>query len=108
MLFQLSLVSVLAGLAAASPFARGPILARENDGGESSEAAQVPNVVRSTWDGQCYYPTADETFHLDAYLGKWYQIAGTLAPFTAGCTCTTAEYAKNVSMQKALPSSSTD
>lgn len=52
----------------------------------------VPNVVRSTWDGQCFYPTADETFELNAYLGKWYQIAGTVAPFTAGCTCISAEY----------------
>jgi hypothetical protein len=31
------------------------LIPREND-------KSVPNVVRSTWDGQCFYPTADETF----------------------------------------------
>lgn len=87
-----ALLLALATTALASPYPRSTpaLLARENDG------ANVPNVVRSTFDGQCYYPTADETFHLESYLGKWYQIAGTLAPFTAGCGCITAEYSLNV------------
>lgn len=81
-------LTLLATSTLASPLSH--LLERNNDG-------QVPNVVRSTWDGKCFYPTADETFKLDAYLGTWYQIAGTVAPFTAGCTCITANYALNVS-----------
>ena len=88
------LLPFLIPAALASPLA---LVARENDGSSSSSSSsdQVPNVVRSTWDGQCFYPTADETFHLPSYLGKWFQIAGTLAPFTSGCSCITAEYSLN-------------
>lgn len=57
---------------------------------------EAPNVVPSTWDGQCYYPASDSAFQLDSYLGRWYQVAGTLAPFTAGCKCIFAQYALNV------------
>lgn len=84
------LVPFLAGTALASP-----LVHRNNDDSSSSSSEEVPNVVRSTWDGKCFYPVADETFHLESYLGKWYQIAGTLAPFTAGCSCITAEYSLN-------------
>ena len=54
------------------------------------------NVVPSLWDGQCYYPTGDAGFQLEPYLGRWYQVAGTLAPFTAGCKCIFAQYQLNV------------
>ena len=98
MLFSLPIASVLlvAGSVAASPYTPSALLRRENDTASRSNSS-TPNVVRSTWDGTCFYPTADETFDLDEYLGKWYQVAGTLAEFTAGCTCITAEYSLNVS-----------
>ncbi|KFH44617.1 Apolipoprotein D-like protein [Hapsidospora chrysogenum ATCC 11550] len=53
------------------------------------------HVVPSLWDGSCYYPISDPDFHLDTYLGRWYQVAGTLAPFTRGCKCIHADYALN-------------
>lgn len=83
----------------ALPLLFAPVLAssQSNDIASRNNDNQVPNVVRSTWDGKCFYPTADETFHLGSYLGTWYQLAGTVAPFTAGCTCVTANYALNVS-----------
>lgn len=83
------LVLALLATVAASPFTR--LDTRNNDG------YKKPNPVRATWDGKCFYPTPDETFQLDAYLGDWYQIAGTLAPFTSGCTCISANYQLNVS-----------
>lgn len=63
-------------------------------GGNNRQATS--NVVPSLWDGHCYYPTGDAGFSLDSYLGRWYQVAGTLAPFTAGCKCISANYALNV------------
>merc|ERR1712225_208688 len=48
-------------------------------------------VTEALWDGQCTYPKADRNFELDNYLGRWYQVAGTRAPFTAGCSCIYAE-----------------
>ncbi|KAK7221835.1 hypothetical protein V2G26_009838 [Clonostachys chloroleuca] len=53
------------------------------------------SVVPSLWDGHCSYPKGDDGFQLDSYLGRWYQVAGTLAPFTANCKCINAEYALN-------------
>lgn len=46
---------------------------------------------------QCFYPVPDYTFpnDLSEYLGRWYQVAGTPAIFTAGCQCTTADYGLN-------------
>lgn len=56
-----------------------------------------PHAVPATWDGKCWYPTADSGFQLESYLsGRWYQVAGTLAPFTAGCRCISAQYTLNV------------
>ncbi|TKW52742.1 Outer membrane lipoprotein Blc [Colletotrichum tanaceti] len=55
----------------------------------------IPNVVQSTWDGTCFYPTPDAAFDVEAYLGRWYQVAGTVAPFTAGCKCIYAQYSLN-------------
>lgn len=54
------------------------------------------NAVPSSWDGHCFYPKADIGFQLESYLGKWYQVAGTVAPFTAACKCIQAEYSLNV------------
>lgn len=59
----------------------------------SASAACASGVVPSLWDGECYYPTADIGFDLDSYIGgRWFQVAGTVAPFTAGCKCIFAEY----------------
>ncbi|XMA17568.1 hypothetical protein WAI453_010359 [Rhynchosporium graminicola] len=52
-------------------------------------------VTDALWDGQCTYPKADKSFQLSDYLGRWYQVAGTRAPFTAGCSCIYAEYGMN-------------
>lgn len=68
-----------------------------------STAAAAKNAIPSVWDGSCYYPTPDPGFRLDTYLGRWYQVAGTIAPYTRNCKCVYAQYALNVS---ALPRSS--
>ncbi|KAH7354681.1 Calycin-like protein [Rhexocercosporidium sp. MPI-PUGE-AT-0058] len=52
-------------------------------------------VTESLWDGQCTYPKADRSFELNQYLGRWYQVAGTRAPFTARGSCIYAEYGLN-------------
>ncbi|KAK2031040.1 lipocalin-like domain-containing protein [Colletotrichum zoysiae] len=62
---------------------------------ETAPEPAVPNVVQSTWDGRCFYPAPDAAFDLEAYLGRWYQVAGTVAPFTAGCKCIFAQYSLN-------------
>ena len=78
-------VLVLAALASAAPSLR------------ARQAASSPslNVTDAIWDGQCFYPKSDDDFELDEYLGRWYQVAGTPAPFTQGCTCIYAEYSLN-------------
>lgn len=63
-------------------------------GSAANQAA--PSVAPALWDGQCFYPQADSHFELDTYPGRWYQVAGTLAPFTAGCKCISALYDINV------------
>ena len=60
------------------------------------------NAVPSSWDGHCYYPKADIGFQLESYLGKWFQVAGTVAPFTAGCKCIQAQYSLNVSLSYSI------
>ncbi len=57
------------------------------------------SVAPALWDGKCFYPQADASFKLDTYPGRWYQLAGTLARFTAGCKCISARYDINVSPQ---------
>ncbi|PFH56003.1 hypothetical protein XA68_17223 [Ophiocordyceps unilateralis] len=52
-------------------------------------------VAPASWDGKCFYPKASGSFELTSYLGRWYQVAGTKAPFTAGCKCIMADYALN-------------
>ena len=58
--------------------------------------AAAKNAVPTFWDGSCYYPQPDIGFNLTSYLGRWYQVAGTPAPFNADCKCTFAQYALNV------------
>lgn len=65
----------------------------------TSDKSSAPSVAPSLWDGHCFYPTGDTGFQLESYVGRWYQVAGTLAPFTAGCKCIFAEYALNVSVE---------
>ncbi|TLD34022.1 hypothetical protein PspLS_01102 [Pyricularia sp. CBS 133598] len=60
-----------------------------------NETTAVPNTVPSLWDGECFYPTPDIGFDTESYLGRWYQVAGTVAPFTANCKCIQAQYALN-------------
>lgn len=55
------------------------------------------SVAPALWDGKCFYPQADSSFKLETYPGRWYQLAGTLARFTAGCKCISARYDINVS-----------
>jgi lipocalin len=59
-------------------------------------SSETLNAVPSSWDGQCYYPKADIGFQLESYLGKWFQVAGTIMPFTASCKYIQAQYALNV------------
>jgi apolipoprotein D and lipocalin family protein len=60
------------------------------------QSQQAPlNITTSLWDGQCFYPTPTPDFSLDAYLGRWYQVAGSTFGETAGCTCIYAEYTLN-------------
>ncbi|EME80793.1 uncharacterized protein MYCFIDRAFT_140879, partial [Pseudocercospora fijiensis CIRAD86] len=50
--------------------------------------------VDASYDGQYFYPKPTSNFELDSYLGRWYQVAGTLAP-TAGCRCISADCSLN-------------
>jgi hypothetical protein len=81
---------------------------------QSNETAPAkPNVAAAQYDGlanhqlysehhpdyltsTCFYPVADPKFNLEAYLGTWYQVAGTTFGPTAGANCVTANYALNV------------
>lgn len=53
------------------------------------------NITDSIWDGQCFYPKPTADFSLDAYLGRWYQVAGSTFGETEGCSCIYAEYTLN-------------
>lgn len=81
----LSLTSLTAGL----------IVPRQEK--PSYEAPASTNVVDSQYDGTCFYPVPDTKFDLEAYLGTWYQVAGTPFGPTAGARCVTANYKLNVS-----------
>ncbi|KAK5061526.1 hypothetical protein LTR84_008070 [Exophiala bonariae] len=72
-----------------------PVHLRRQSINENSD--NTLRTVDAVWDGQCFYPEPDDDFDLEDYLGRWYQVAGTVAPFTAGCTCIFAEYSLNVS-----------
>lgn len=64
--------------------------------------AAAKNAVPSLWDGSCYYPRPDIGFELDSYLGRWYQVAGTIAPYNEGCKCTFAQYGLSVRLSYPL------
>ncbi|GAB1315419.1 hypothetical protein MFIFM68171_05629 [Madurella fahalii] len=57
--------------------------------------AAAKNAVPALWDGSCYYPKPDIGFELSSYLGRWYQVAGSITPFSRDCKCTFAQYALN-------------
>ncbi|KAF7193645.1 Outer membrane lipoprotein Blc [Pseudocercospora fuligena] len=78
----------LTGAAFSSPLTSRSVLRR------STNSSQ-PAVIDASYDGQCFYPKPTSNFELDSYLGRWYQVAGTLAPFTAGCKCIYADYSPN-------------
>lgn len=80
---SLLLASALAGSISASPLYR-------------RQSSSQPNVVDAHWDGQCFYPEADDDFDLDDYAGRWYQVAGSPESFTSNCKCVYAEYSENV------------
>lgn len=52
--------------------------------------------VDLTLSSSCFYPVPDSKFNLEAYLGTWYQVAGTPFGPTAGASCVTANYQLNV------------
>ncbi|KEF61051.1 outer membrane lipoprotein Blc [Exophiala aquamarina CBS 119918] len=83
-MLALQILPLLSVVALASP------LLRRQAGSETRT-----RTVDALWDGQCFYPESDDGFDLEDYLGRWYQVAGTVAPFTAGCTCIFAEYSLN-------------
>ncbi|CAK9784748.1 Calycin-like protein [Cutaneotrichosporon oleaginosum] len=64
-----------------------------NGGGGAPSNDKKP--VPATWDGTCYYPRPDPYFDLDTYYGRWYQVAGTVFPYTEGSTCVAAFYSPN-------------
>ncbi|KAF3007606.1 hypothetical protein E8E13_007889 [Curvularia kusanoi] len=55
----------------------------------------TPNVAAAQYDGSCFYPVPDPKFNLEAYLGTWYQVAGTPFGPTAGARCVAANYSLN-------------
>ncbi|KAL5398535.1 hypothetical protein PMIN06_002446 [Paraphaeosphaeria minitans] len=60
-----------------------------------SSSSQTPLVQDALYDGACFYPRPTPNFDLTAYLGTWYQVAGTPFGPTAGARCVTASYASN-------------
>lgn len=62
---------------------------------DSTGTNSTTYINSAVYDGTCYYPTGDSSFDLESFLGRWYQVAGTVVPFTLGCSCTYAEYALN-------------
>lgn len=84
---QTLLVSLLGALASSSPTKLGCRSTNSTGNG----------VNPAIYDGSCFYPVPDVNFpdDLSEYLGRWYQVAGTPAIFTAGCQCTTADYGLN-------------
>ncbi|KAK3214674.1 hypothetical protein GRF29_19g928750 [Pseudopithomyces chartarum] len=58
-------------------------------------SSQTPLVQDALYDGKCFYPKPFPHFNLTAYLGTWYQVAGTPFGPTAGARCVTAQYSLN-------------
>ncbi|CBY01403.1 hypothetical protein LEMA_P001900.1 [Plenodomus lingam JN3] len=76
---------------ALSSVASSLILPRQASVSNSS----TPNVAAAQYDGKCFYPVPDTKFDLEAYLGTWYQVAGTPFGPTAGARCVSANYSLN-------------
>ncbi|GAB1725036.1 hypothetical protein NU195Hw_g6758t1 [Hortaea werneckii] len=56
----------------------------------------INEVAPALWDKQCFYPPPTENFDVNVYLGRWYQVAGNPASFTAACDgCIFADYGLN-------------
>jgi apolipoprotein D and lipocalin family protein len=68
----------------------------------SYNVTSTPNVAAAQYDGTCFYPVPDPKFNLNAYLGTWYQVAGTPFGPTAGARCVTANYQLNVRSSEPL------
>ena len=80
-------------LASTAALASANTLSKRQSTNDTTPAA----VVDATYDGQCFYPKPFDNLDLTSYLGRWYQVAGTIAPFTANCKCIRTDYALNVS-----------
>ncbi|KAF1972718.1 Calycin-like protein [Bimuria novae-zelandiae CBS 107.79] len=61
----------------------------------AEHTSQAPLVQDALYDGHCFYPKPTPHFNLTAYLGTWYQVAGTPFGPTAGARCVTAQYSLN-------------
>ncbi|KAF1358457.1 Calycin-like protein [Lizonia empirigonia] len=77
-------------IAALTSVASGLLMPRQ-----SNETSTALNVAAAQYDGSCFYPVPDPKFSLEAYLGTWYQVAGTPFGPTAGASCVTANYELN-------------
>lgn len=86
------LTTAILFLASSAGLASADFLNKRQSTNGTTQAA----VVDATYDGQCFYPKPTDNFDLTSYLGRWYQVAGTIAPFTANCKCIRADYALNV------------
>lgn len=72
-----------------------PLLhARQQSPNNNNNSTNLP-VTSARYDTKCYYPSPTDDFSLSSYLGTWYQIAGTPAPFLSNCKCISATYGLN-------------
>ncbi|KAH7412323.1 Calycin-like protein [Phaeosphaeria sp. MPI-PUGE-AT-0046c] len=85
------MLRVATAITALTSAVSGMILPRQ----ESNDGSTLPVVTAAQYDGTCFYPVPDPKFDLEAYLGTWYQVAGTPFGPTAGARCVTANYALN-------------
>lgn len=83
---------VASTLLALTSAASGLVLPRH----EPTSNSSTPSVAPAHYDGKCFYPVPDSSFNLDAYLGTWYQVAGTPFGPTAGTRCVAGDYSLNV------------
>jgi apolipoprotein D and lipocalin family protein len=85
--FALLVPALAASAAASSLIPSAPVTTRQTT---------AVTVNTALYDGTCYYPTADPNFpDISEYLGRWYQVAGSIAIFTLGCSCVYADYTLN-------------
>ncbi|GAB7365294.1 hypothetical protein MBLNU230_g6375t1 [Neophaeotheca triangularis] len=90
---MLATVAIAATLLASTQ--ANPVHHRRHSRRDEQACEPIVDVAPAIWDRQCFYPKATDDFDLDSYLGRWYQVAGTVAPFTANCECIYAEYSLN-------------